>query len=125
MRGRSRLGSALLCAVTILVGAEVTLRAVFALPLITDQRRFHDELSWRRGWVRRHQLGDEVRHGFDVYDPMIGWRLEPNLRDIQVFGDKLLNTNSRGVRGRKEYAYGRPANMSRIVVLGDSFTFGE
>lgn len=32
-------------------------------------------------------------------------------------------TNSRGFRG-KEYDYKKEAHLSRILVLGDSFTFG-
>ncbi len=109
----------------LLVVAELAARLLLALPLVADHRRFHDELSWRRGWVRRHRAEAEIRYEFDVYDPATGWRPRPGLRDVPVFGDKVLNTNSRGLRGRREYAYGKRPDGPRLLVLGDSFTFGD
>jgi hypothetical protein len=120
-----RVAGFLLYALFVLLVCELSSRALLGLPLIRDPGRFHDELSWRRSWVSRHQRGDEIRFGFDRYDPSTGWRLQPDLRDLNVFGGKILNTNSRGFRGREEYASGRQANKTRILVLGDSFTFGE
>jgi hypothetical protein len=36
-----------------------------------------------------------------------------------------VSSNSKGVRGTREYAYEKPPGTTRIVALGDSFTFGE
>jgi hypothetical protein len=47
------------------------------------------------------------------------------LRDVAVFGDKLLNSNSHGLRGTTEYTIEKPHDTRRVVVLGDSFAFGE
>jgi hypothetical protein len=104
---------------------ELASRLMLAIPYIADRRAFHDELSWRRSWVRRHPQGHEIRYDFDVYDPATGWRVKPNLRDAPAFGDKVLNTNARGLRGRTDHPYGKSAAHPRILILGDSFTFGE
>jgi GDSL-like Lipase/Acylhydrolase family len=44
---------------------------------------------------------------------------------MSVFDGKVLNSNSKGLRGKTEYAYQRTPGKRRILVLGDSFTFGE
>ncbi len=43
---------------------------------------------------------------------------------MRVFDGKVLNTNSKGLRGNTEYDYQRIPGKHRVVVLGDSFTFG-
>jgi hypothetical protein len=63
-----------------------------------------------------------VDHGEKfVYDPDLGWRNapewsldEPNL---------TITINSHGLRG-PERAYAKPAGVRRILILGDSYTFG-
>lgn len=52
-------------------------------------------------------------------DPYRGWRVIPMLR---LPGP--TSSNSKGLRGSREYSYGRTAEVGRIVVLGDSFTYG-
>jgi hypothetical protein len=44
---------------------------------------------------------------------------------VAVFDGKTLNSNSKGLRGKAEHEYQRTAGKRRILVLGDSFTFGE
>jgi hypothetical protein len=51
--------------------------------------------------------------------------VRPEIRDSIVFGNKVLNTNSTGIRGNTEYAYTHPSGKLRIVAVGDSFTFGD
>jgi lysophospholipase L1-like esterase len=60
-----------------------------------------------------------------AFDAIRGWRLLPNvtkraLHDRQPY---TITTNSRGLRDR-EYSYERPGDLFRIVVIGDSQTFG-
>lgn len=123
--GRVRVVRALVVLSLVLVCLEVGLRIVFALPRFQDVLFVNDDSSWRRRWAARHVEKDvAIYHSFDRFDPTLGWATQPNLRDVRVFGDKALNTNQRGLRGTKEFAYdggGRP----RILLLGDSFTFGE
>jgi hypothetical protein len=84
------------------------------------------ELSWRHYWIERHQKsGNDIYYEFDVYDASKGWISKPDIRDMQVFGDKVLNTNAHGFRGKKDYSYSNNPEKIRIVILGDSFTFGD
>jgi hypothetical protein len=50
---------------------------------------------------------------------------KPNLRGVKAFGDKILNTNFKGLRGRKDFQYIKSKEKLRILILGDSFTFGD
>jgi hypothetical protein len=45
--------------------------------------------------------------------------------ETTVFGNKILNTNSRGLRGKKDFPYIKDKTRLRILILGDSFTFGN
>ena len=67
----------------------------------------------------------EIYYKFDLYDPSKGWKLKPSLRDVEIFRNKILNTNSKGFRGKKEFPYIKNKEMLRILILGDSFTFGD
>ncbi len=84
-----------------------------------------DDASHRRLWVAEHSDTREIYYEFDAFDPILGWRSKPKLRDRVVFGDKTLNTNSLGLRGRREYDILKQPGSTRILVLGDSFTFGD
>jgi len=97
--------------------------------------KYFPDLSDRIGsnpridWVKRH-LGRPLSvgtssHSFDLYDQTKGWGLKPNLRGVKVFGDKILSSNSKGIRGRREFPYQKESRKSRIIILGDSFTFGD
>jgi hypothetical protein len=44
---------------------------------------------------------------------------------MRVFDGTIVSSNSKGLRGNTEYEYPRTAGKQRIVVLGDSFTFGS
>lgn len=87
--------------------------------------RQEDELAWRIRWVRHDGRERRMSYGFDVYHPTRGWALRPGIHDMAAFGDKILNSSSRGLRGREERGYEKPEGRIRILVFGDSFTFGE
>jgi hypothetical protein len=86
----------------------------------------NDDASWRLQWVARQReaKGGGLGYALDDWSRTRGWTLKPNLRDVPFRG-KLVNSNAKGIRGRQEFAYDKPAGVTRIVVLGDSFTFGE
>jgi len=44
---------------------------------------------------------------------------------MRVFGNKVLNANAKGIRGNVEYRYDKSPEKIRILILGDSFTFGD
>jgi hypothetical protein len=63
-----------------------------------------------------------------VYDPGYGVRAhQPNIRARNYFPDDydvMITTNSAGLRGQREYAVDKPANVRRFVLVGDSFVYG-
>lgn len=86
----------------------------------------YDEPSWRLRWLQGRDGGSApTRLSFDRHHPVRGWTLAPGLRDLPVFGGKRLSSNSRGLRGAREFATPKPAGVFRIAFFGDSFTFGE
>lgn len=109
----------------LLVVLEGICRIALAIPWTADRLFSDEDLSWRRAWVGRQQSGTEIYYSFDQYDETKGWITRPNLRDEIVFGNKILNTNSHGLRGKTEFSFTRDPDLLRILVLGDSFTFGD
>jgi hypothetical protein len=118
LAGVAYLGGALLL-------AEVSSRVALSTDAVLARLPAFHAATWRLRWVQRHQRGVEITFPFDVYHPTRGWALRPNLRDLTVFDHKVLNTNSRGVRGTTEYPKDKAPGQGRFIVLGDSFTFGE
>ncbi len=88
---------------------------------------YHEEdYWWRNRWITKHQnSGTDTSYKTDVFDRSKGWIAKPNLRNIEFFDHKVLNTNSKGLRGIKDYPYGKNRSQYRILLLGDSFTFGD
>lgn len=54
-------------------------------------------------------------------DPDLGWRLKPGAVDF--WGGEPVHINAHGLRG-PERAFAKPAGTRRVLVLGDSVTFG-
>lgn len=104
-------------------GARLALRSEAFLRRVSSP---FDEPSWRLRWMLRHQGGEApYRFSFDRHHPERGWTLAANLREVEVFDGKRLSSNSRGLRGGREFAVPKPAGIYRIALFGDSFTFGE
>jgi hypothetical protein len=105
---------------------EGSARLAFSIPQIGKRLRGNEDYTYLRNWVHEHQRsGTAVYYTFDVYDPSKGWMPKPNLRDVAAFKDKILNTNSKGLRGKKDFPYSKIKDTLRILILGDSFTFGD
>jgi hypothetical protein len=58
---------------------------------------------------------------FFVYDSSLGWAPRPDARSE----DGLFRANSAGLRADAEYSPNPAPGVLRVVVLGDSFTFGD
>jgi hypothetical protein len=84
----------------------------------------NDDPSWRLRWAARPRDQSGLDYVLDEWSETRGWTLKRNLKEVPFRGT-LVSSNSRGVRGAREYAFDKPAGVTRIVVLGDSFTFGE
>jgi hypothetical protein len=60
-----------------------------------------------------------------TYDPELGWVDKPNVHISDLYGPGLsFTTNSAGFRNKREFAVRIPANTTRVVCTGDSFTLG-
>jgi hypothetical protein len=104
---------------------EGSARLAFNLQWVTDGLWDYD-VGWRQSWLARHKsTGEKVYYKFDISDPTKGWISRPNLRNMLVFDNKILNTNSKGFRGTTDYSYKKQPGVTRILILGDSYTFGD
>ncbi len=82
--------------------------------------------DWKRKWVERRQRSDkEIFHGYDRYHPLFGWICKPNLESFQDGRQPPVSTNSVGFRSTQDFDHEKPEGWTRVVVVGDSFTFGE
>jgi hypothetical protein len=120
-----RLLRGLLAVAVVFATLETSARLVLSRDVISERVRKTSDAAWRLDWVDRHRGGVEVYYGFDAYHPSRGWALKPNLRDADPYGPGSLNSNSAGLRGVREFSEHPPDGVTRIVLLGDSFAFGE
>lgn len=71
---------------------------------------------------QRMQVANEQQSGIFEGDPLLLWRLKPNLKNV-YWDFTTVSTNAQSFRA--EYPIGaKPAGTFRIVCLGDSVTFG-
>ena len=84
-----------------------------------------DDASWRNAWLRDHAGRGEIFYAFDRFDPSKGWISQAGLRAQPAFAGKTVSTNSLGLRGAREIGDNDDGASPRIIVLGDSFTFGD
>jgi hypothetical protein len=111
--------------VGVLIFFEISARVALGNPAFFKRVAAQNDASWRLRWILRHGETASLHFSFDDWSPTLGWKPKAGIRDLDAFGGRLLNTNARGLRGRRDYAYDKPPGVFRIVVLGDSFTFGE
>ena len=105
---------------------EGAARLMLGVPALEKRIWVPDDYGMRRAWVKRHEAGGrEAFYGFDRFDASTGWRSRSNIRGMRVFGDRILNTNALGFRGTRDFAYAKTPGKTRILILGDSFTFGD
>lgn len=120
-----RIVKALLYGVYLLLVFEIASRLLLSVDPIFQRIRGADDSTFRIDWIKRHGGRKDFTQKFEVYNPTRGWALKPGIKDMLVFDGKILNSNSRGLRGKTEYEYRRQRGKRRILVLGDSFTFGD
>ena len=97
--------------------AGVLAGLLLALLLLTVRARLFPATQWIYLYEPGHE---ETGHRY-IYDPTFGWRNIPNWTGT-TFGEPL-SINSKGLRDR-EYSYSKPPNRRRILILGDSYTWG-
>lgn len=80
---------------------------------------------WYLKWINStEELTNGTGFEVDVFDPLLGWNTIQGVHDIE-FNGKLYSFNSMGIRGKKEYSKEKSENKTRIITIGDSFTYGE
>ncbi len=111
--------------VAVIVGvlAEVTTRLLVppSAYLVGDAYWIHRWVEQRAAQPATHAdgAGFKADYPMDRFDPELGWVPSEGYRSEEI------NVSSQGARGVAEYALPRPADRRRIVIVGDSFTFGE
>jgi len=118
------IGKILILVFSVLVCMEGGSRLVLSINTFRRRVTGFDDASYRLQWVKLHGEHKDWTGPFAIYHPTRGWALKSGIENMKVFDGTILNTNSRGVRGKIEYNYERIPGKPRIVVLGDSFTFG-
>jgi lysophospholipase L1-like esterase len=106
---------------------EGTARMLFGVTRLSDRISVQDSYGWRRAWVKQRRERDEqIYFAFDTFDLTKGWRSKAGIRNMKVFREgKILNTNAEGFRGARDFSLQKDSGKTRIVLIGDSFTFGE
>ena len=107
---------------------EGSARLILLYTPFLDSQTIRSDSYFRLNLVRtcRYYGEEYYSSGNYLYESLRGWTLKSNL-DINNPGtpEKILHTNSKGIRGVSEYAYQKLASKKRILILGDSFTFGD
>lgn len=120
--------------VWLIVFFEISSRVIVSIdPLFFRIRGRIDKASWRIHFVKLHSREKEInlaqfqqgQEGTMAHHPTRGWTMAPNLKDFPAFVGKTLNSNSKGIRGSVEYGYEKPRGKVRIIVLGNSYTYGD
>jgi hypothetical protein len=76
-------------------------------------------------WKKLYYVKNKIGESYLVYSPTKGWVTKPYLKkEVLSEGVEGFSTNSKGLRGEDEYTYKKPNSVTRILVLGDSQTFG-
>lgn len=112
-------------ALATMLAVLITLEGMARLFMAGLEPTGFDDASWRNAWLREHAGRGEIFYAFDRFDPSKGWISQPGLRAQPAFAGKTLSTNSLGLRGAREIGDPGDGESPRIVVLGDSFTFGD
>ena len=126
-RWKGRLVNALVAVVALAIFMEGGFRLILSINALRQRALGFDSASWRLQWVKLHSYHAEWAWTgpFATYHPTRGWAVKPGIQNMDVMDGMILNTNSRGLRGTTEYRYQRTPGKQRILVLGDSFTFGS
>lgn len=82
--------------------AELMSRGLLSVGPLFRRLKDTDDSSRRIEWVKRHGSEQSItyEYQFEIYSPTRGWSVKPGLRDLAVFGNKVVNSNSRGIRGK-------------------------
>lgn len=75
----------------------------------------------QRVWLEHLLESVPDAHEVGTFDAELGWTVVPN----RASDDGGEHTDSIGARGEREYAATKPAGTTRLVCVGDSYTWGD
>jgi hypothetical protein len=104
--------------------AEIAGRYFITNPWVIETTSELSSLRWQLRWEQKNTEEQATEYPIDEFDPLLGWSPKKGLRDQKV-ASTFVNFSSFGYRGKQEYSLERPVEKNRVVVVGDSFTFGE
>jgi hypothetical protein len=118
-------GVKVLLALVVLEGL-LRLGFVWALPGMSLDCELRDE-AWKRLVVAyRHRHGEPIQmpgRGW-THDARRGFKLAPGLEGAEVSSGHASSREA-GIRGGREIRRPKPEGTTRVLALGDSFTFGD
>ena len=110
------------CILVFLFFEGVARLILFKTPFLNMQQRLESDSLYRLQLVKaKNPKKYSSPRTITAYNSLRGWMHKPNI-SLDRWGG--LHTNSMGMRGESEYSYKKPAGKRRILVLGDSLTFG-
>ncbi len=121
LSGRDRLFAMIAIGIAALASigfAEVVLR-LFVDPGIVLEGERWSEYRWRARHAAPETEIIEGQYDYDRFHPTVGWVPAPS------YSGEGIETNAMGIRATREYAFERTPGVRRIVLIGDSYTWGE
>jgi hypothetical protein len=113
----------------LVVCLEILARMFLAMPAVFNfmvPLRLECDAARRLRWMDKYTHSKKaLESGCARYNTTRGWALKQNVHNMRVYGNKVLNTNTKGIRGKIEYSHDKHPEKTRILILGDSFTFGD
>ncbi len=104
---------------------EGMLRVVFSWRPTETRLRTNSSLSFQRRWIQEHRAWTAESEPIVRYHALLGWVNRPHLDRHDLWIDKRLTTDGRGVRPDRDLPFARHPGTARVLAIGDSFTFGD
>lgn len=111
-------------AATLLLFLEIFCKVLVFTPLRDVCFTRESEIYYRADFVVRHLSHSGVFSYVYEYDAERGWKLKSNLKNAPYAG-ATVSSNSDGIRSDREFSRKKASGTTRVVVIGDSFMFGE
>jgi hypothetical protein len=109
----------------LIVVIEIATRSLISVDWLSQNFFGRSETMWRLLWeqsAKEQRIDGEA--SLNQHDNYLGWRLKPNL-DLTLWDNKRFQTNADSIRGSRDYSTEAAPGITRIAMIGDSFTMGE
>lgn len=106
----------------VVLASEIALRSL--LQNFPDSWRGCCRVDGPECTIRMLTTGPAVAGEVWIHDDLLGHRLRPNLGRT-MFDSAWVTSGNTGTRGPRSYSYVKPVGTTRMVAVGDSFTFGQ